>query len=207
MNLKEAFRYQNYLESLMKNAQNSIVLRGHCLKVTETHLRSRANIDASDVTKEAEVLEDFAPNDDVIQFLGWLISEREKLSVAINKAKQTIGFDIDAAVESNKFRQRASAAIKEMLTYKSSKRVTRGQDYKFNNEGVQTPYVYEVEVVSEEAFGRQKSKEIMREMLSEADEVSAKIDQAMVNTLVDYDVVYDVNESFEDVMEKFSAAV
>ena len=207
MNLKEAFRYQNYLESLMKNAQNSIVQRDHCLKVTETHLRSKANPDAIDVVKEAETTEDFFPNDDVIRLLVWLITEREKLSVAINKAKQTIGFDIDAAVESNKFRQRACVGIKGMLIYKASKCVRTGQDYKFNNEGVQTPYVYEVEAVYEEAFDRQKSKEIMRSMLSEADEVSAKIDQAMVNTLVDYDVVYDVNESFEDVMEKFAAAV
>lgn len=203
MNLKEAFRYQNFLESLMKSAQNSIILRSHCLKVTENHLRSKANPDAVDVTKEAEVVDEFFPNDQVIRFLEWLITEREKLSVAIDNAKRTIGFDIDAAVEGNKFRQRACVAINGMLTYKASKRISKGEDYKFNNEGVQTPYVYEVEVISEEAFDRKKSRESMRKMRSEADEISAKIDQATVNTLVDYDAAYDVNDSFEDVMEKF----
>ena len=43
----------------------------------------------------------------------------------------------------------------------------------------------------------------MREMISKADEVSAAIDAAMINTKVDYEPVFDVNETFDDVMTDF----
>lgn len=204
MNLKESFRYQNFLDMMMRAASASIQQRDHCLKVTKTHLRSKANPDASDVieTVEGEV---FFANDDVVSFMAWLVKEREKLTTAIGAAKASIGFDIDAAIETNKFRQTVNGSIKNMLRYTPTKRVEQGRDYKFNVEGNQTPYIYEIEVVSEEAYDKTGAKTLMREMISKADEVSAAIDAAMINTKVDYEPVFDVNETFDDVMTDFLA--
>lgn len=206
MNLKESFRYQNFLDMMMRAASASIQQRDHCLKVTKTHLRSKANPDASDVieTVEGEV---FFANDDVVSFMAWLVKEREKLTTAIGAAKASIGFDIDAAIETNKFRQTVNGSIKNMLRYTPTKRVEQGRDYKFNVEGNQTPYIYEIEVVSEEAYDKTGAKTLMREMISKADEVSAAIDAAMINTKVDYEPVFDVNETFDDVMTDFLAKV
>lgn len=206
MNLKESFRYQNFLDMMMRHASASIQQRDHCLKVTKTHLRNKANPDASDVieTVEGEV---FFANDDVVAFMTWLVKEREKLTTAIGAAKASIGFDIDAAIETNKFRQTVNSSIKSMLRYAPTKRVEQGRDYKFNVEGNQTPYIYEIEVVSEEAYDKTGAKTLMREMISKADEVSAAIDAAMINTKVDYEPVFDVNETFDDVMTDFIAKV
>lgn len=206
MNLKESFRYQNFLDMMMRAASASIQQRDHCLKVTKTHLRSKANPDASDVTETVEG-EVFFANDDVIAFMAWLVKEREKLTTAIGAAKASIGFDIDAAIETNKFRQTVNGSIKNMLRYTPTKRVEQGRDYKFNVEGNQTPYIYEIEVVSEEAYDKTGAKTLMREMISKADEVSAAIDAAMINTKVDYEPVFDVNETFDDVMTDFLAKV
>ena len=202
MNLKESFRYQNFLDMMMRAASASIQQRDHCLKVTKTHLRSKANPDASDVTETVEG-EVFFANDDVVAFMAWLVKEREKLTTAIGAAKASIGFDIDAAIETNKFRQTVNGSIKNMLRYTPTKRVEQGRDYKFNVEGNQTPYIYEIEVVSEEAYDKTGAKTLMREMISKADEVSAAIDAAMINTKVDYEPVFDVNEIFDDVMTDF----
>ena len=202
MNLKESFRYQNFLDMMMRAASASIQQRDHCLKVTKTHLRSKANPDASDVTETVEG-EVFFANDDVVAFMAWLVKEREKLTTAIGVAKASIGFDIDAAIETNKFRQTVNGSIKNMLRYTPTKRVEQGRDYKFNVEGNQTPYIYEIEVVSEEAYDKTGAKTLMREMISKADEVSAAIDAAMINTKVDYEPVFDVNETFDDVMTDF----
>ena len=206
MNLKESFRYQNFLDMMMRAASASIQQRDHCLKVTKTHLRNKANPDASDVieTVEGEV---FFANDDVVAFMTWLVKERDKLTTAIGAAKASIGFDIDAAIETNKFRQTVNSSIKSMLRYTPTKRVEQGRDYKFNVEGNQTPYIYEIEVVSEEAYDKTGAKTLMREMISKADEVSAAIDAAMINTKVDYEPVFDVNETFDDVMTDFIAKV
>lgn len=206
MNLKESFRYQNFLDMMMRAASASIQQRDHCLKVTKTHLRSKANPDASDVTETVEG-EVFFANDDVVAFMAWLVKEREKLTTAIGAAKASIGFDIDAAIETNKFRQTVNGSIKNMLRYTPTKRVEQGRDYKFNVEGNQTPYIYEIEVVSEEAYDKTGAKTLMRKMISKADEVSAAIDAAMINTKVDYEPVFDVNETFDDVMTDFLAKV
>lgn len=206
MNLKESFRYQNFLDMMMRAASASIQQRDHCLKVTKTHLRSKANPDASDVTETVEG-EVFFANDDVVAFMAWLVKEREKLTTAIGAAKASIGFDIDAAIETNKFRQTVNSSIKSMLRYTPTKRVEQGRDYKFNVEGNQTPYIYEIEVVSEETYDKTGAKTLMREMISKADEVSAAIDAAMINTKVDYEPVFDVNETFDDVMTDFLAKV
>lgn len=204
MNLKESFRYQNFLDTMMRAASASIQQRDHCLKVTKTHLRSKANPDAGDVTESVEG-EVFFANNDVVAFMAWLVKEREKLTAAIGEAKASIGFDIDAAIETNKFRQTVNRSVKSMLRYTPSKSVEQGRDYKFNVEGNQTPYIYDIEVVSEEAYDRTSAKTLMREMISKADEVSAAIDAAMINTKVNYAPAFDVNETFDDVMTDFIA--
>ena len=41
-------------------------------------------------------------------------------------------------------------------------------------------------------------------MISKADKTSADIDAAMINTAVDYTPIYNVNDSFDDVMAEFT---
>lgn len=203
MNLKESFRYQRFLDNLMSNACSSVQEKEHCLTTTKKHLRHKSNPEASDFVEEVECDSAFFPTDAVVQFMFWIVEERQKLTIAIGKAKASIEFDIDAAVETNKFRQSLSRAIRWVLQYTPSKRIEQGCDYKFNVDGNQTPYVYEVEVTTSEAYDRDKLKATMLDAISTADTVSAEIDKAMINTTVEYEPMYDVNESFEDIMEKF----
>ena len=206
MNLKEAFRYQKFLDSMMDSATYSIVDREHSLKTTKRHLMNAANPDAVDKTEEVVPDRPFAKNDDVMRFMKRLVSEKTYLSTAIGAAKNSAGFDIDAAIEANKFRQRASAAIKRMMQHKGGRKVERGQSWKFNNEGVQSAYYYDVEVETVDNFDRENAKKLMRDLMQEADRVSAMIDAALINCQVDYKPPYDVNESFEDAITEFLTA-
>lgn len=203
MNLKEAFRYQNFLGGIMSRAEVSICTRSHCFTTTKTHFRSKVNPDAEDTVEIEEKDASYFENDSVIKLMEWLVEERSKLTTAIDRAKASLGFDIDAAIESNKFRQQAGRSIRQMLNNKGGKIISRGSDYKFNNDGNQMPYYYDVETVEADAYDRDTAKATMKALVSEADRVSAEVDAAMVNTEVDYEVVYDVNESFEDVMSEF----
>lgn len=204
MNLKESFRYQKFLDTMMNQARRSLCDPDHILKVTKKHLRNAANPDAENVEEVIELDTPFFPNDDVIRFMEWLVDERQKLSSAIGRAKASVGFDIDAAIDANKFRQIVYGSIKSMLAYNSSKSKTQGRDYRFNINGDQTPYYYDIEVTKEEAFNREASRDVMRRMITEADQVSADIDAALINIQVDYDSKFDVNESFNDVMTVFT---
>jgi hypothetical protein len=206
MNLKEAFRYQNFLEQQMYNASSSISSKDHCLKLTRTHLRSKANPDAADVIEEVAV-EEFFPNDQVIAFMQWLVDERQTLTEAIGKAKASLSFDLDAAIETNKFRQKLGGAIKSMFRHAASKKVEQGRDYKFNNEGNQTMYYYDIETEAVEAYDKFESKNLMRSIITMADKVSSEIDSALINTTVEYEPVFDVNDDFDDIMERFAAEI
>lgn len=202
MNLKEAFRYQNFLERMMKEAMFSISNKEHCLAVTKTHLRKRVNPNAEDMQETVDV-EPFFKNDDVLRFMEWLVQERGYLTHAINQAKRESAMDMDAAIETNKFRQQVSTALKSMLRYTPRKSTERGCDFTFNNEGNQTTYYYDVDVESTEAFDRAGAKHLLRSITAESDDVSAQIDSVLVNSCVKYEPKYNVNESFEDVMDAF----
>lgn len=203
MNLKESFRYQNFLDEMMAGACASIQDRNHGLIVTRKHMKSKANPEAEDVEEIVEH-DQFVPNDIVIVFMIWLTAEKHRLTMAIAEAKRSSSLDIDAAIEANKYRQKMRSAIKSMLRYAPSVKTERGQDYKFNMEGNQVPYYYDIEVTSEEAYSKKTAKDAMREAITKADKVSSDIDAVMVNTVVDYTPVYDVNESFEDVIMAYA---
>jgi len=141
--------------------------------------------------------------DDVISFMEFLINEKASLTTAIDKAKASIDFDIDAATAQNKFRQTMHNSLKYMLGHVPSKRIERGIGYKFNMEGNQTEYRYDVEVSSEEAYDKSNAKSVMRRIIADADETSTKIDAAKINTVVEYEPPFNVNESFNDVMTAF----
>lgn len=203
MNLKEAFRYQNFLDRIFGAACVSIEKRDHCLTQTRNHLYNKVNPDMENVKEEVKTEEDFFANDDVIQAMLFLIEEKEKLSIAINKAKESIDMDIDAAVSVNKYRQLLNKSVAFMMRLNPCTRIETGIAQKFNSTGDPVDYKYDVEVTSVEAYDRKVAKKIMKKVISEADKTSAAIDFVKVNTTVDYTPVFDVNDSFEDVMNTF----
>lgn len=203
MNLKEAFRYQNFLDRIFGAACISIEKRDHCLTQTRNHLYNKVNPDMENVKEEVKTEEDFFANDDVIQAMLFLIEEKEKLSIAINKAKESIDMDIDAAVSVNKYRKLLNKSVAFMMRLNPCTRIETGIAQKFNSTGDPVDYKYDVEVTSVEAYDRKAAKKIMKEVISEADKTSAAIDFVKVNTTVDYTPVFDVNDSFEDVMNTF----
>jgi len=205
MNLKESFRYQKFLDQMMSAASYSITNRDHALYTIEKHKKSEVDPDATDVEKEREV-EKFPPNDTVVNFMGWLIAEKHKLTLAISEAKHNLSIDMDAELQTNKLRRAEIAALKRMIAYKAGTSETLGSGYRFTVDGAQTRYSYPVETVSEEAYDRKSAKERLRALTADADQASAAIENAMVTAQVNYIPKYDVNDSFDDVIESFTVA-
>ena len=206
MNLKEAFHYQNFLNSLMDVAEMNVAKMGGALRITKKHLRNKANPDAKD-TEEVIDPADYVPTEAYVKFMQQIIEAKAALTEAISKAKSSLDFDIDAAVEANKLRQSAHRALKRtMNANKSYEKTEHGSDYKFNADGNQVSYFYDVEVSAIEMFDKKWLRDITRGLISEADSVSAKIDMAMVNTIIDYTPVFNVNDSFDDIIAEFTEA-
>ena len=83
MNLKEAFRFQNKLQSMMADAQSILGNNGNITKVQNTYLRHKVMAEAEDeVTMEAPSTEYSENITEMGEFLLFLLDEREKLSAA-----------------------------------------------------------------------------------------------------------------------------
>lgn len=205
MNLKEAYRYQNFLEGMMNSACLAIGKRENAVKIEKLHKRNAANTDAQDVTEAVDKTGCHGPAA-VSALMGKLVDERKALSHAITVAKAGLASDIDATLDEIKFRRKAAEGLRSLLRHKASKTVERGTDYKFNAEGNQAPYSYEIEVTVSEDFDRATMKASMKAMLKQADELSAEVEKAQLAAVVAYEPPFDVNDSFEDVVAQFEPA-
>lgn len=199
MNLKEAFRYQKHLDSIMYEATSAAKSRAMNVKTVKTHHYSKADPNTPD---DVEVVERDKPYSsvDIMNLVFDLIDEKYALTSAITDAKRSIGFDIDAAIERNKYRFNAVSTMRYMLNCGNNKRKETGRAFKFNIEGNQTSYVYDIDVEDTELFDRAEIKKLIKGYSAAADETSAAIDAAMVNTEVYYTPKFDVNEGLEDIM-------
>lgn len=201
MNLKEAFRYQRFLDNMFDQAIETMYRQSK--KVLKTHHCSKVVDGAEDFVEEEESEQLFA-TDDVIAFSEYLIFTRQHLGNAITKAKATTEIDIDAEVGANRLRQRTHEALKRILSFRPKKTKETGCGYSFNNEGNQAPYRYEIDVEYSDNFDREAAKTKMVNIAAEADRISKEIEMAIVNTNVDYEPMLDVNRSFEDNMELYT---
>lgn len=204
MYLKEAFRYQNFLARLVERTASNLSTRSYITKTTQEHLRKKANSEAEDETVEVAVDRPFdCTNNQLVCLLEHLMAEKEKLTVAISDAKRSCSIDIDAELANNRVRQRVASVLSEMGKVRASESIVRGTGYKFNGEGNQVPYNYDIKQVTQIDFDRNKVKRVSRDLTSKADEVSTNIDKLMVELVVEYSPEYSINDSYEDIVEQF----
>lgn len=204
MYLKEAFRYQNFLSGLVDRSISYLSSRPYITKTTQEHLRKKANPEAEDETIEVAVDRPYeCTNNQLISLLEHLMAEKEKLTAAISAAKKASDVDIDAELANNRVRQRIATVLHDMGKARASENIVRGTGYKFNGEGNQVPYNYDIKQVTQIDFDRNKVKRVSRSLTAKSDEVSTCIDKVMVEMIVEYEPQYSINDSFEDVVEQF----
>lgn len=204
MNLKEAFRFQNWLQQLMEEANNILSKEKNVIRVENTALQSKVNPGAEDVTTIESPDTEFSENiTDIAVLLVYLLDEREKLSYAIRKAKQCMAFDFDGEVSLNVRRQEIAKTFRKMAEIRASERTlsNAGVGYRFNTDGNQVSYRCDLKKVTTINFDRNKIRSYATGLSKKADQVSAELDRHMVNTEVAYEAPFDVNDSFAEVLQ------
>ena len=73
-------------------------------------------------------------------------------------------------------------------------------DYKFNQEGNQVIYHYDIDEVITIDFDRKDIKGLIKKLTKQCDELSIVLDGLLVTTEVDYTPVFDINDSLEDII-------
>ena len=201
MNLKESYRYANYLDSLLRRAYTYLGNTGFVTTTVEEHLRSKSNPDVDDETIEVQKPYDveFTPNQ-VIDFVVKVLDEKEKLSEAIAEAKSTTEINIDNAISMNKKKQGFVSVLNGIADIKPSETKTTSKSYKFDINGEQKPYVYDVNRKTSIDFDRTDVRNLIKKYLKETDEISAKLDLIEITTQVDFVPKWDINEKFEELV-------
>lgn len=203
MNLKDAFRYKNFLNQLSEETTRILGQRSNQYQTTRLHKIHDANPDGQDRTEVVEPADLLDINTAMKLYMS-IIEKLEQLNKAINEAKRSLNFDLDATVQANNKRRNLANSIRSILKSKSHEAETCLTGYKFNNEGVQNPYVYVMVETTTERFDRTAFKQTMDDLLKKSDEVSTMIDTAMVNTTVNYDMPWSVNSEVEDILVQFA---
>ncbi len=207
MNLKEAFRYQNKLQSFMDEAKGILDSDSNVTRVENTYLRHKVIAEAEDETiistPETEYSEQIT---DVALFLLYLLKEKEQLFAAIRRAKNALDVDMDSEVSLNATRQSVARTFKRMNDLRNSEQTTTngGTGYRFNAEGNQISYRCDVRRVTTINYDRKVIRAQLGRLNKQADETSAKIDLCLVTSKVNYEPPFDVNASFAEAFDAYT---
>ena len=208
MNLKEAFRFQNKLQTLMDEAQYILGDESNVTRVKTTYLRKKVMAEAEN--EMAETLPDTEYAEQITELAGFvmhLLGIREALALSIRAAKSALPLDMDSEVSLNTKRQSIAATLRRMAGLRSTEVLVRGggTGYRFNAEGNQVSYKCDVERVTTINFDRNVIRGYLAEMNRKADDISAQLDRCQVNAEVDFVAPFDVNDSFADVFGAYCA--
>lgn len=207
MNLKEAFRYQNKLQSFMDEAQRILNQDSNITTVTNTYLRHKVMAEAEDetviVVPDTEYSEYIT---DMAKFLLYLLDEKSKLFAAIRRAKDALEIDMDSEVSLNATRQSVARTFKRMNDLRSSEQTISngGTGYRFNTDGNQISYRCDVKRVTTINYDRNVIRSELSKLNKLTDETSAKLDLCLVTSDVEYESPIDVNASFAEAFEAFA---
>lgn len=207
MNLKEAFRYQNKLQSFMDEAQGILDRENNITKVENTYLRHKVMPEAEDekvlIIPETEYGEQIT---DIARFLLNLLDEKKTLFAAIRKAKDALDIDMDSEVSLNAARQSVARTFKHMNDLRNSEQTISngGTGYRFNAEGNQISYRCDVKRVTTINYDRNVIRTELGKLNKCADDTSAKLDLCLVTSKVEYEAPFDVNASFAEAFEAFT---
>lgn len=208
MVLKEAYRYQNHLARLLDMVNSHLSSTRNVLVVKSEHMRSKSQPGATD-----EVTDNLAdralsvPVDHIVRFGLALIDEKARVSEAIDVAKAIYCPDIDRGLSVNRSRQSFLASLKGLARLKNRERMTTGTALCFNVEGNQVSYRYDIRETTTLDFDKGAVKAIINDLQKVCDEMSNRADYSLTSVLVKVEPRFDINDSFEDLVEAFSKSL
>jgi hypothetical protein len=213
LSIKEAFRYKNFIDATVESLAYYIRITENSITVKEKHNKAVVNSEAKDEELDMTTERQFACSVvDIAYLINQLIEEKLKVSNAIDDAKQSViieykvngnKLNLDSAVEYAKMSRSLADNLKAIINLKSSESKKSGTDFKFNVEGNQVSYKYNIDVIKTIDFDRDVANKLYKKLLEKADEISTKIETAMCQEIVDYAPVYGVHDSVDEIVEKY----
>lgn len=202
--LKKSFELQNYYKNLFESALSILFDHNNVTVTTQTHMRKKAYAEAEDETiiKPRSVEYSFTPNE-LIKFAEYIQSEMEKLTAEINTAKKSNKNDFDGMIATNNQKRRLLSRLVSMAGIKSREHMADGQGKKFNDEGNQVSYFYDVKEVTTIDFDRNMVRSIIGRLRKELDDASTELDKMQLEVVVFYIPVFEIGDTLEEAVDKW----
>lgn len=199
MKLKESYRYQNFLDSLINQAE-TILMSDITKKITETHYISKAVPGATDEIKSVTPAYEYDANK-VLDLIVSLIDEKQKLSTAIANAKKNTEIDIDSSMAMNKVNQKFVEILNILDSIKAFEKEDNVRGYTMNKEGSeQISISYPRKTVTEINFDRSSVRGLIKKITKQCDELSTKKDLADLTVEVDFTPTYDLTDKLDTLL-------
>lgn len=204
LTLKKSFEYQNYLNRMMSAVEGYLIQESNTTTTIQKHMRSKANSDAVD---EEIILPKNNPSDytvnQMVDFLMVLLNEKEALAKAIDDAKAGTEINLDSSVSLNKHRQTIMHVLESMSKIKPTESINSGYGYKFDVNGTQVRYLYDIKSVKTIDFNRDTVKALVKKLNKDSDAVSEQLDLIQIQTKVNFEPQFELTDSIEDAMAKY----
>jgi len=202
--LKKSFELQNYLSQLLNNALCVLSLNDNITTTKQKHLRKKSYSEAEDEEIIVKKSHDFQFTiNDLVKFIDVLIKEIDKLTTAVNDAKYYNGKNFDAMIAMNNKKRNILRRYEMMASLKPTESIIKGQAEKFNEAGEQVTYRYDIEQVTTIDYDRNEIKKKVSQLRKEVDETSDAIDAMQLQSMVDYDPIFEIGDNLEDVVENY----
>lgn len=202
--LKKSFELQNYLKNLFDSAIDVLSYNDNITVTKQEHMRKKvlANADDEVIIKPKRHEYEFTMNT-LIDFACYVQGEMAKLTSEINAAKCGSGRDLDGMIAMNNQKRKLLSRMVGMASVKARETTVKGVGVKFNEEGNQTTYSYDIKETTTIDFDRNKVKAIASRLRCELDETSTKIDKMMLNTDVSYQSIFEIGDDLEEAVMKY----
>lgn len=205
MNLNEAMQYQlkyamclHWIRHLTEQPQN-------VARIETTYLRSKAVPGAEDetivqVSEKGPGSGYGKENDELVNFLFFLLEQEAAVSRAIRDARAKLEIDIGFELGLKLRREEAATALRNMAAISPSEKYIPdgGYGYCFNAAGNQVKYVCDAKKITTINFDRDKVKSLADRLKAENAAISDRIDVLNATTQVDYEPPFGERDGFPE---------
>lgn len=205
MKLKELFNYQNRLDDILSEVRRILMTTANVVTQTQTHLISRMDPSVPCDNTVTVPKADPMPGDtqQLIAFMFQVMEEKERVYSVISDIKRSLPIDMDASISANKMRRMVLDTLNHLYRIRPSSRKFSGSGFRFNSDGNQVSFYYDIEEVTVPDFSKEAVRNAAVTLSERSDDISAKIDSMLVSTEVDFLPLYNHFDSVEDLVENF----
>jgi len=213
ISLKESFRVLSYIDKTISSLTSYLSNKNNSISVLEQHLKEKSNPEAKNEELDTTTIKEYpdASTINIINLVQNLIAEKTKLEISVELAKRGIvietkdnkNLSLDSAISNAKQSRNLANVLNNLINIKTDEKKTVGTGFKFNINGEEVPYRYDVVVTKTINFDRNIVSDNYKQLLEKADKLSISIEKAMMEEIVEYEFPYSIHDSVVDVVSKY----